>query len=118
MARRKRAARPNKRFTPKMQRKLAMLFMGIGLAFITLIVRLIVINQRDGASYSRIVLNQQQYNSRTVAFKRGDILDRNGTVLATSQLVYDVILDPKSLLEHQEKVDPTIADTENKVYPV
>ena len=62
MARRKRAARPNKRFTPKMQRKLAMLFMGIGLAFITLIVRLIVINQRDGASYSRIVLNQQQYN--------------------------------------------------------
>ncbi|MBQ6312549.1 MAG: penicillin-binding protein 2, partial [Lachnospiraceae bacterium] len=109
MARRKRAARPNKRFTPKMQRKLAMLFMGIGLAFITLIVRLIVINQRDGASYSRIVLNQQQYNSRTVDFKRGDILDRNGTVLATSQLVYDVILDPKSLLEHQEKVDPTIA---------
>ena len=108
MARRKRAARPNKRFTPKMQRKLAMLFMGIGLAFITLIVRLIVINQRDGASYSRIVLNQQQYNSRTVDFKRGDILDRNGTVLATSQLVYDVILDPKSLLEHQEKVDPTI----------
>ena len=109
MARRKRAARPNKRFTPKMQRKLAMLFMGIGLAFITLIVRLVVINQRDGASYSRIVLNQQQYNSRTVDFKRGDILDRNGTVLATSQLVYDVILDPKSLLEHQEKVDPTIA---------
>ena len=109
MARRKRAARPNKRFTPKMQRKLAMLFMGIGLAFITLIVRLIVINQRDGASYTRIVLNQQQYNSRTVDFKRGDILDRNGTVLATSQLVYDVILDPKSLLEHQEKVDPTIA---------
>ena len=109
MARRKRAARPNKRFTPKMQRKLAMLFMGIGLAFITLIVRLIVINQRDGASYSRIVLNQQQYNSRTVDFKRGDIMDRNRTVLATSQLVYDVILDPKSLLEHQEKVDPTIA---------
>ena len=109
MARRKRAARPKKRFTPKMQRKLAMLFMGIGLAFITLIVRLIIINQRDGASYSRIVLNQQQYNSRTVDFKRGDILDRNGTVLATSQLVYDVILDAKSLLEHPEKVDPTIA---------
>ena len=108
MARRKRAARPKKRFTPKMQRKLAMLFMGIGLAFITLIVRLIVINQRDGASYSRIVLNQQQYNSRTVDFKRGDILDRNGTVLATSQLVYDVILDAKSLLEHPEKVNPTI----------
>ena len=50
MARRKRAARPNKRFTPKMQRKLAMLFMGIGLAFITLIVRLIVINQRNNST--------------------------------------------------------------------
>ena len=36
---------------------------------------------------------QQQYESRTIAFKRGDIVDRNGTVLATSERVYNLILD-------------------------
>ena len=105
----RKAARFNKRLTPKMQRKLAMLFMGIGLAFITLIARIMVINARDGDDYTRIVLNQQQYNSRVVEFKRGDIRDRNGTVLATSQMVYDVILDAKALLENQEDVEPTLA---------
>ncbi len=92
-----------------MQRKLALLFMGIGLAFIALVARIMVINSRDGDDYARIVLNQQQYNSKTIEFKRGDIVDRGGTVLATSQKVYDVILDAKSLLDEPEDVDPTLA---------
>ncbi len=115
MAKRKRPSYSDKRFTPKMQRKLAMLFMGIGLAFVTLIARVTVINARDGESYTRIVLNQQQYNSRTIDFKRGDILDRNGTVLATSQLVYDVVLDTKTLLQDQENVEPTLAFLRNQL---
>ena len=48
-----------------------------------------------GDKYSKIVLDQQQYQSRTIPFKRGDIVDRNGTKLATSQRVYNVILDDK-----------------------
>ena len=36
---------------------------------------------------------QQQYDSRTIPFKRGDILDRNGNILATSEKMYNVILD-------------------------
>ena len=92
-----------------MQRKLAMLFMGIGLAFITLIARIMVINARDGDNYTRIVLNQQQFSSRSVDYKRGDITDRTGTVLATSRQVYDVILDAKALLENQKDVEPTLS---------
>ena len=102
MATKQKNALFDKRFTPKMQKKLAMLFLGIGLAFIALVVRMVMIQDRSGEEYTRIVLNQQQYNSRTVPFKRGDIRDRNGTVLATSQKVYDVILDAKTLLRDKK----------------
>ncbi len=108
MATKQKNALFDKRFTPKMQKKLAMLFLGIGLAFIALVVRMVMIQDRSGEEYTRIVLNQQQYNSRTVPFKRGDIRDRNGTVLATSQKVYDVILDAKTLLRDKKNIEPTL----------
>ena len=38
-------------------------------------------------------------------FRRGDILDRNGTILATSEKVYNLILDPKVLWQNQDKED-------------
>lgn len=108
MAKKHKNALSNQRFTPRMQKKLAMLFMGIGLAFIALVARIMIIRARDGDEYTRIVLNQQQYNSRTVAFKRGDIRDRNGTVLATSQKVFDVILDTQTLLQDKKNIEPTL----------
>ena len=57
------------------------------------------INAVDGESYTKTVLDQQQYSSRTIPFKRGDIVDTNGTKLATSERVYNVILDVKLLLD-------------------
>lgn len=108
MAKRKKNALFNQRFTPRMQKKLAMLFMGIGLAFIALVARIMVIHAKDGEEYTRIVLNQQQYNSRTVEFKRGDIRDCNGTVLATSKKVFDVILDTQTLLQDKKNIEPTL----------
>ncbi len=67
------------------------------LALVGLAVRISVINATDGEKYKRIVMTQaqQQYDSRTIAFRRGDITDRNGTLLATSERVYNVILDCK-----------------------
>ena len=48
--------------------------------------------------YTEIVLNQQSsYNSRTLPYRRGDIVDRNGTYLATSEKVYNLILDPNQI---------------------
>ena len=76
-----------------MQRKLVMLFMAVILAFVVLIGRITVINASRGSSYTKIVLDQQNYDSRVIAFKRGDIVDRNGTKIATSERVYNVILD-------------------------
>lgn len=82
-----------KKFPKRMQKKLVMLFVAIILAFVVLIGRITYINLFKGGKYTRIVLNQQQYGSRTIPYKRGDIVDRNGTKVATSERVYNVILD-------------------------
>ena len=91
-----------------MQKKLVLLFAGIVLAFALLVGRITYINASNGEKYSKIVLDQQQYQSRTIPFKRGDIVDRNGTKLATSQRVYNVILDAKVMNSDKKYVDPTI----------
>ena len=87
------------KFTKKMQEKLVLLYLAIILAFVVLIGRIMQINAVDGESYTKTVLDQQQYSSRTIPFKRGDIVDINGTKLATSERVYNVILDVKMLLD-------------------
>ena len=108
MARRPRKNKFRKKFTKLMQKKLVLLFVGIVLAFALLVGRITYINAFNGDKYSKIVLDQQQYQSRTIPFKRGDIVDRNGTKLATSQRVYNVILDAKVMNSDEKYVDPTI----------
>ena len=108
MARRPRKNKFRKKFTKLMQKKLVLLFAGIVLAFALLVGRITYINAFNGDKYSKIVLDQQQYQSRTIPFKRGDIVDRNGTKLATSQRVYNVILDAKVMNSDEKYVDPTI----------
>lgn len=97
-----------RKFTRLMQRKLVMLFIGIILAFAVLVGRITYINASNGDQYSKLVLDQQQYGSRTIPFKRGDIVDRNGTKLATSARVYNVILDAKVMTSDKEYEEPTI----------
>lgn len=87
------------KFTKKMQEKLVLLYLAILLAFVVLIGRVMQINAVDGESYTKTVLDQQQYSSRVIPFKRGDIVDTNGTKLATSERVYNAILDVKMLLD-------------------
>ncbi len=86
------------KFPKRMQKKLVVLFAAIVLAFVGLIGKITHISATNGERYTKIVLDQQQYNSRTIPFKRGDIVDRNGTVIATSERVYNVILDANVML--------------------
>ena len=97
-----------KKFTRGMQKKLVLLFAGVILAFVFLVGYITMINAKNGEKYTRIVLDQQHYESRTIPYKRGDILDRNGTKLATSERVYNVILDAKILLSKEEYLEPTL----------
>ena len=100
--------RNDNKFMTFMKKKLVVLFVLVLLAFIGLGVRLILITKNNGEEYERQVLSQQQYDSTTLPFRRGEILDANGTILAYSEKVYNVILDAKLLLRSEEFVEPTI----------
>ncbi len=99
------------KFTVGMQKKLVMLFVAVLLAFGVLIGRITYINASAGEDYTKTVLDQQQYVSQTIPFKRGDIVDSNGTKLATSERVYNVILDAKVLLGTEKKKEDYVAAT-------
>lgn len=97
-----------RKFSKLMQKKLVMLFVAIVLAFTILVGRITYINAASGDRYTKVVLDQQQYDSRTIPFKRGDIVDRNGTKIATSERVYNVILDVKVMTSKDKYIEPTI----------
>ena len=111
MAKRKRQNRfqfLTKKFPKRMQKKLVMLFMAIILAFVVLVGRITYINASKGEKYTKIVLDQQEYDSRVIPYKRGDIVDRNGTKMAVSERVYNVILDVNVVLSDEDYIEPTI----------
>lgn len=97
------------KFTMSMQKKLVVLFLFVLLAFAGLFYRLYTITKDNGEAYKKQVLAQQKYDSTTLPFKRGSILDANGSVLASSEKVYNVILDSAAILEEDEYLEPTLA---------
>ncbi len=98
----------NNRFTIKMQKKLIVMFLAMILSFAGLSYRLFAITRDDGEKYKKQVLSQQKYDSRTLPYKRGAILDANGSVLAASEKVYNVILDAVAVSEKEEYLEPTL----------
>ncbi len=93
-----------------MRRKLAGLFVLAVLALILLLIRITYINAVSGEEYTKEVLSnsQSQYTTTTLAYKRGDILDANGTVLATSEKMYNVVLDCRAVNSREDYIDPTV----------
>ncbi len=100
-------AQLTKTFTKGMRKKLAILFFMVLLVFIFLIYRLYIITRDNGASYKKQVLSQQKYDSLAIPYKRGTIFDVNGSVLASSEKVYNVILDSVELARDEETIEPT-----------
>ena len=94
----------------QMRKKLVILFGMVLLALVGLILKITVINATEGEQYSKQVLmqTQQQYTSREIPSKRGDIYDRNGNILASSSKVYNVILDCKVINSEEKYVEPTV----------
>ncbi len=76
-----------------MQIKLLAVFAFILLFLIILLVRIAFINVKSGQRYAKQVLSQENYDSRTLYSRRGEIQDANGRVLAYSERQYNVILD-------------------------
>ena len=88
--------------------KLAVMMLIILLAFAGLGGRLYCLARDNRNDYQKKILSQQRYDSKTLPFKRGSILDANGTILAASEKVYNVVLDCKVMLSDEKNVDPTL----------
>lgn len=96
------------RFRPYMRAKLVVFCIIVVLAILVLVGRLIHITSTSEAKYKKQVLSQQKYDSTTLPYKRGDILDCNGSTLAYSEKVYNVILDTKVMLDDEANYNPTL----------
>jgi len=97
-----------KKFSIKMQKKLVVLFLVVLLAFVALSVRLIFINKEDGENYKKQILSQQNYVSTVIPFKRGDILDAQGSKLAYSEKVYNLVVDADIINKTEGSLEPTL----------
>lgn len=96
-------------FTRSMKAKLARLFIGVLVALVGLGIVITRIYAKSGEKYEAIVLSQQTYSSKTLPYRRGNITDRDGNVLATSIKVYNMIIDPKVILtENKDYLEPTV----------
>ena len=109
----KRIRRPKrpKKFALYMKKKMVFFFLGIGLCLTGLVVRIMYVQRVKGADYEKIVLSQQSYDSETIPYRRGDILDAKGTILATSTDVYNLILDCKVITSELGNKQPYLEPT-------
>lgn len=106
--RRRKKPQDTTRFRPYMRAKLVVFCMLAFLVILILISRLINITSTSEAKYKKQVLSQQKYDSTTLPYKRGEILDKNGTPLAYSEKVYNVILDVDMMLNDDDNYNPTL----------
>ncbi len=96
------------RFRPYMRVKLVVFCFLVLLVLLFLIGNLIYITSTSEEKYKKQVLSQQKYDSTTIPYKRGSILDANGSTLAYSEKVYNVILDTKVMLDDEANYEPTL----------
>ena len=96
--------------------KLVFIFSMIVLALFFLSVKMYDIQINNSVNYSQKVLSQQRYDSRDIPFRRGEILDRNGNLLATSNKVYNLIIDPSQInTDAANYMEPTL-DALNEIF--
>lgn len=95
--------RATNKFDEYMKKRLLVVFFITSFLLLVLFIAIIRINLNNGEDYSRAVNNNYSYETRNIEARRGDIVDRNGIVLACSQRMYYLILDAKVLLYYSDQ---------------
>ena len=90
--------------------KLSMLLLVLLVILVFLSIRLVKIVREHGEDYQRIVLSNQRYDSVIIPFRRGDIVDSKGTILATSEKVYNLVVDASVMMTYDDNryLEPTL----------
>lgn len=94
----KRRRKPNK--LPR----LMIAFCSVSLVLLLLVAYIFYIGTKNRDEMTINLLNQARYRSFEIPSRRGDILDTNGVVLATSIKTYDLALDVQYLLSVNEEI--------------
>lgn len=105
MGQEEREQKKRRKITGKMQTSFFVVFCLFIVAIFVIMVRVVIVG--NNKKYAKAALSQKTSGDVTVPFKRGSILDRNGSVLAESYLTYHVILDSRLLKKNEEYLEPT-----------
>ena len=100
--------RRKKAMLKRVHNKIGIAFFIVILALLLVAAEIIKINYTKGDTYAKAVLDHQSYTSTTIPYKRGQILTSNGTVLAYSEKVYNLVFDPKVVLSDKNYRVPTL----------
>ncbi len=100
-----------RRFAMGNRRKLLIVFLVMVILMVSLVGRMTYISLTSNEKYQKQVLSQLNYNSSIIPYRRGDITDRNGVVLATSEKVYNLIIDPYVMTHSKVKTEGDCVDT-------
>lgn len=95
-----------KRMTGKMQTALWVVFCLFLVGILVIMIRVVMVG--SNTKYAKASLSQKTQGDTVLPYRRGEILDRNGTVLAKSDKVYHLILDSRLLMKNEEYLEPTI----------
>lgn len=97
-----------RKFSVSMQKKMLWFFIAVLTAFMILGIRLILIVKENGTQYQKQILSQQKYDSTVLPFRRGDIVDSNGSKLAVSEKVYNLVIDSYVMSSKDKYLDVTL----------
>lgn len=102
-------AKKKKRFLDRMKKKMLVIFVLAVIGGVAIVVRVAYISGVKGQEYSEAVMESQNYETRTLQYARGNIVDRNGNILATNNKTYTLVLEPGNLTdETSEKIKEAI----------
>ncbi|MDO4941363.1 MAG: penicillin-binding protein 2 [Lachnospiraceae bacterium] len=114
MRKKRRRIKPYRRITGVMGARLIFVMAFLLIVLFVIMGRLIYLGIFKQESYKKTVLAQQQYMNTEISYKRGDILDAKGNVLATSRKLYKVVLEPKNIIGKRTKKNGAEVKTENE----
>ena len=95
----------NRKTGPVSEKRLLISLSVFAVLLMALLAHVFFIQKNKEEDYNKIVLTQRQseYSSKALPARRGDIFDRNGNRLATSEKVYILIVDPAQMIEAENR---------------
>ncbi|MFJ1970766.1 peptidoglycan D,D-transpeptidase FtsI family protein [Streptomyces sp. NPDC087903] len=84
--------------------RLRMVSLALTLVLVAFVVRLLQVQAVDASTYAAKA-EQNRYVGQVLTAERGEIADRSGVALATSEDAYDITADPTMFTRDQLKVD-------------